>query len=101
MKISFEFLTLFREKAGAERLELEVPAEASSGAAPTVLAALQVLQGALAGRGVLLLEGERVPAGMLVFLRSPGGGLSRIFRPAEERIGQDQTVVLSTAMAGG
>jgi hypothetical protein len=101
MKVPFEFLTLFRERIGAERLELEVPGEPSSGDAPTVLAALQALQSAQAGCGVRLLEGERMPGGLLVFLRSPGGGLARVLRPAEARIGQDQSVVLSAAMGGG
>jgi hypothetical protein len=42
-----------------------------------------------------------MPEGLLVFLRSPGGGLARVLRPAEARIGQDQSVVLSAAMGGG
>ncbi len=100
MKIPFEFLTLFRERIGAERLELEVP-EAPSADAPTVLAALQALQSAPAGRGVRLLEGERMAGGLLVFLKGPGAGLTRVIRPAEARIEQGQTVVLSAAMGGG
>jgi hypothetical protein len=101
MKVSFEFLTLFRQRFGADHLELEVPGEPSSGGAPTVLAALQALQSAQAGRGVRLLEGERMPGGLLVFLKNPGGGLTRVLRPAEARIAQGQSVVLSAAMGGG
>jgi molybdopterin converting factor small subunit len=101
MKVTFEFLTLLREKAGTDHLELEVSGEAPFGAAPTVLSALRVLQGALAGRGVPLLEGERVPKGMLVFLKSATGGTTRVLRPAEARIGPGQSVVLSAAMGGG
>ena len=100
MKVPFEFLTLFRERIGAERLELEVAGEAP-GDAPTVLAALQALQRAQAGREVRLLEGERMASGLLVFLKGPGGGLTRVLRPAEARIAQGQTVVLSAAMGGG
>jgi len=99
MKISFEFLTLFRERIGADRLELEVPGK--PGEAPTVLAVLRALQGAPAGTKVRVLEGERTAGGLLVFLKGPGGGLSRVLRPAEERVGPGQTVVLSAAMGGG
>jgi molybdopterin converting factor small subunit len=108
MKVSFELLTLLREKAGTDHLELEVPGETpfgtaacKSGGSSTVLSALQALQGALAGRGVLLLEGERVPGGMLVFLKSPTGGMTRVLQPAEARIAEGERVVLSAAMAGG
>jgi molybdopterin converting factor small subunit len=96
MKVLFDFLTLFRERIGANHLELEV-----QGDAPTVLAALQALQRAQAGREVRLLEGEGTVGGLLVFLKGPGGGLTRVLRPAEERIAQGQTVVLSAAMGGG
>jgi hypothetical protein len=100
MKVRFEFLTLFRQRFGAERMELEVPGEAPADA-PTVLAALQALQSAPAGLGVRVLEGERTAGGLLVFLKGPGGGLTRVLRPAEARIVQGQTVVLSAAMGGG
>ncbi len=100
MKVPFEFLTLFRERIGASRLELEI-SEELPGEAPTVLAALQALQLAQASREVRLLEGERTVGGLLVFLKGPGAGLTRVLRPAEARIAQGQTVVLSAAMGGG
>ncbi len=100
MKVPFEFLTLFRERIGASRLELEITGE-PPGEAPTVLAALQALEHAQADRDVRLLEGERTVGGLLVFLKGPGGGLTRVLRPAEARIAQGQTVVLSAAMGGG
>jgi hypothetical protein len=121
MKVAFELLALFRQKAGAGRLELEVPVagghpEVPFGAAPckapghaagrpepaagpTVLEALRAAEARLGGQA--LLQGERLREGVLVFIKVAGGGTRRVFRPAEERVGQDQTVVLSTAMGGG
>jgi molybdopterin converting factor small subunit len=93
MKVVFELLALFRQKAGTGRLELELPA------APTVLAALRAAEGALGGQA--LLQGERLREGVLVFLKEPRGATRRVFRPAEERVESGQAVVLSTAMAGG
>jgi len=93
MKVAFELLTLFRQKAGTGRLELEV-AEAA-----TVLEALHAAEAVLGGQA--LLQGERLREGVLVFLKEAGGGTRRVFRPAEERVGRGQALVLSTAMGGG
>jgi len=109
MRVGFEFLALFREKAGAERLELEVGADAPPAGAVgrtgaerlTVLDALKALQDALAERGVRFLEGRNLAAGILVFVRGAGGGLTRVPDPDGMRIGEGERVVLSTAMAGG
>jgi hypothetical protein len=94
MKVVFELLTLFRQKAGADRLELEVP----EGAA-TVLEALRAAEARLGGQA--LLDGEKLRQGVLVFLRDARGTTRRVFHPAEERIRSGQAVVLSTAMGGG
>jgi hypothetical protein len=117
MKVAFELLALFRQKAGAGRLELEVPAagprpevpfgaasckapgRGAEPAAPSVLEALRAAEAALGERS--LLQGERLREGVLVFLKEAGGGTRRVFHPAEERVGRGQTVVLSTAMGGG
>jgi hypothetical protein len=92
MKVSFELLALFRQKAGAERLELEV-------GPPTVLAALRAAEARLGGQ--TLLDGERLRQGVLVFLKDAGGATRRVFHPSEEGITSGQSVVLSTAMGGG
>jgi hypothetical protein len=101
MKVVFELLTLFRQKAGADRLELEVGAPASTpGCAPaTVLEALRAAEARLGGQA--LLDGEKLRQGVLVFLRDARGTTRRVFHPAEERIRSGQAVVLSTAMGGG
>ncbi len=93
MKVSFELLALFRHKAGAERLELEV------GASDTVLAALRAAEARVGGQA--LLEGEKLRQGVLVFLKDSGGATRRVLHPSEERIRSGQAVVLSTAMGGG
>ncbi len=113
MKVAFELLALFRQKAGTGRLEVEVPAGLSAevpfgtapckapqaAAGPSVLEALRAAEARLGGQA--LLEGEKLRQGVLVFLRDAGGGTRRVFRPAEERLGRGQEVVLSTAMGGG
>lgn len=119
MKIACELLAFFRQKAGTDRLELEVTAGSPRGAAgsgvpfgtapckapagreaePTVLEALQAAEAALGGQA--LLQGERLREGVLVFLKEPGGATRRVFRPAEQRVGRGQALVLSTAMGGG
>ena len=93
MKVAFELLALFRQKAGTGRLEVEI------GAASTVLAALRAAEAQLGGQA--LLDEERLRQGVLVFLKDAGGGTRRVFRPAEEMVGRGQAVVLSTAMGGG
>lgn len=95
MKVSFELLALFRQKAGTDRLELEVPA----GEAPTVLAALRAAEARLGGEA--LLDGEDLRRGVLVFLKQSGAAAHRVLSPADERVGPGQAVVLSTAMGGG
>jgi molybdopterin converting factor small subunit len=94
VKVACELLTLFRQKAGSGRLELEVPEEA-----PTVLAALRAAEARLGGQA--LLDGENPREGVLVFLKDVQGGTRRVLRPAEETIRSGQAVVLSTAMGGG
>lgn len=115
MKVSFELLALFRQKAGTDRLELEVPAgprpEPPFGAAackapqpaatvgPTVLAALRAAEARLGGEA--LLDGEDLRRGVLVFLKQSGAAAHRVLSPANERVGPGQALVLSTAMGGG
>jgi hypothetical protein len=119
VKVSFELLALFRQKAGADRLELEVPAGARAevpfGAAPckaagfaglrpgagplTVLAALRAAEARLGGQA--LLDGEELRRGVLVFLKEAGGATRRVLHPSQERITGGQSLVLSTAMGGG
>ena len=112
MKVAFELLALFRQKAGTGRLEVEVsagplveapfgttPCQAPQGAGPSVLEALRAAEAQLGGQA--LLDGERLRQGVLVFLKDAGGGTRRVFRPAEERVGRGQGVILSTAMGGG
>jgi molybdopterin converting factor small subunit len=94
VKVSFELLALFRQKAGTARLELEVPA-----AAPTVLAALRAAEARLGGEA--LLDGEDLRRGVLVFLKQSGAAAHRVLSPANERVGPGQALVLSTAMGGG
>lgn len=94
MKVPFELLGLFRQKAGTDRLEAEVPT-----GPPTVLAALRAVEARLGGQA--LLEGEDLRPGVLVFLKQGGGAAHRVVHPAGERVGPGQTVVLSTAMGGG
>jgi molybdopterin converting factor small subunit len=94
VKVSFELLALFRQKAGTDRLELEVPA-----AAPTVLAALRAAEARLGGEA--LLDGEDLRRGVLVFLKQSGAAAHRVLSPANERVGPGQALVLSTAMGGG
>jgi molybdopterin converting factor small subunit len=95
MKVPFELLALFRQKAGTDRLELEVP----TGGIPTVLDALRAAEARLGGQ--TLLEGEDLRPGVLVFLKQSGGAARRVVHPAGERVGPGQAVVLSTAMGGG
>ena len=109
MKVAFELLTLFRQKAGADRLELEVgeaPAAGLpaglrplSGRQPTVLEALRAAEARLGGQA--LLDGVKLRQGVLVFLKDAGGATRRVFHPSEQRITSGQVVVLSTAMGGG
>jgi hypothetical protein len=111
VKVSFELLALFRQKAGAGRLEVEVRAEVpfgaaackapqpAAGSAPTVLEALRAAEVRLGGQA--LLDGGRPRQGVLVFLKDAGGATRRVIHPAEERVGPGQAVVLSTAMGGG
>jgi molybdopterin converting factor small subunit len=95
MKVRFELLALFRAKAGAERLEVEVPASA-----PTVLAALQALSVCTPQLGDLL-RGEQLRDGVLVFAKEAGGATRRVLAPAAEAVQAGQVLVLSTAMGGG
>ena len=120
MKVPFELLALFRQKAGTDRLEVEVPTgpggETPFGAAPckapqpgaggapgyappTVLDALRAAEARLGGQA--LLEGEDLRPGVLVFLKQSGGAARRVVHPAGQRVGPGQAVVLSTAMGGG
>ncbi len=115
MKVPFELLALFRQKAGTDRLEVEVPTgpsgetpfgaapckapQPAAGSAPTVLAALRAAEARLGGQA--LLEGEDLRPGVLVFLKQGGGAAHRVVHPAGERVGPGQAVVLSTAMGGG
>jgi hypothetical protein len=112
VKVTLELLALFRQMAGAGRLELEVPARAQAafGAAPcktlpsgdrppTVLEALRAAEARLGGRS--LLDGEELRRGVLVFLKHGGGATHRVLHPALERIEAGQALVLSTAMGGG
>jgi hypothetical protein len=112
MKVSFELLALFRQKVGAGRLELEVPAGAQAevpfGAAqckgvrpemPTVLAALRAAEARLGAKA--LLDEGKLREGVLVFLKDAGGATHRVFHPSEERIQRGQAVILSTGMGGG
>jgi hypothetical protein len=94
VKVACELLALFRQKAGAGHLELEVPEGRET--VLQVLRAAEVRLGAQA-----LLEGQRLREGVLVFLKEPGGAARRVFDPARERIRPGQAVVLSTAMGGG
>lgn len=96
MKVTFELLALFRQKAGTERLEIEVEVPAG---APTVLEALRAAEARLGGQA--LLDGENLRRGVLVFLKESGGAARRVFRPVGEQLGPGQVVVLSTAMGGG
>ena len=95
MKVRFELLALFRAKAGAERLEVEVPASA-----PTVLAALRTLAACTPQLGDLL-RGEQLRDGVLVFVKEAGGATRRVLAPAAETLGAGQALVVSTAMGGG
>jgi hypothetical protein len=92
--VAVELLTWFRQRAGADRLEVEVPQ-----AAPCVLEVLRAAEAELGGLSIL--EGERLRAGVLVFLREPGGATRRVPHPAAARVEPGQALVLSTAMAGG
>jgi len=115
VKVPFELLALFRQKAGTDRLEVEVPTgqhgktpfgaaackapQPAAGSAPTVLDALRAAEARLGGQAVL--DGEDLRPGVLVFLKQSGGAARRVVHPAGERVGPGQTVVLSTAMGGG
>ena len=103
MKVVFELLALFRQKAGADRLELEVgqalAAGLPAGLRPTVLEALRAAEARLGGQA--LLDGVELRQGVLVFLKDAGGATRRVFHPSEQRITSGQVVVLSTAMGGG
>lgn len=94
MKVRFELLTLFRQRAGTEGLEVEVPAPC------TVAEALRAL-GAAAPALDGLLEGERIREGVLVFRKGPNGATQRVARPAAQTVGAGEALVLSTAMGGG
>ncbi len=118
MRVGFELLALFRQKAGTDRLEIEVevgsgaevpfgaaPCKAPAAAArapggePTVLAALRAAETRFGGQP--LLDGEKLRQGVLVFVKDSEGATRRIFHPSEERVRAGQVVVLSTAMGGG
>jgi hypothetical protein len=95
VKVAFELLAVFRQKAGADRLEVELEA----GLEPTVLAALRAAEARLGGQP--LLDGDKPRQGALVFLKDAGGATRRVFDPATARLQPGQAIVLSTAMGGG
>lgn len=105
MKVRFEFLTLFRQKAGRGEIELEIVSAGSTDEGgpgiPTVLDALRGLEGSADVGRLGTLEGDRLRRGVLLFARSPGAGMRRIVDPARESLGPAETLVLSTAMEGG
>jgi hypothetical protein len=97
--LRFEFLTLFRQKIGRESLCVQLADRPGRG--PTVLEALEALQSAVEDKGVRLLAGERIDAGLLIFRRNAGGALERIPHPEDQSVGPGQRLVLSVAMEGG
>jgi len=118
VKVRFELLSLFRQKAGTGEIELELgtvacPAEAGGDAAPgpaaeqgrvggpTALHALRRLEAQLLPRRLGALEGDILRRGVLLFVRSPGAPMHRILDPARESLREGQTLVLGTAMEGG
>jgi hypothetical protein len=99
VKLHFEFLTLFRQKIGRDRLTVQLADR--PGAVPTVIDALEALQTAVAGEPLKLVDGGRIARGLLVFRRTPGGVLERIRSPEDQRIDPAEHLVLSIAMEGG
>ena len=99
MKLRFEFLTVFRRKTGLESLIVEAPE--GSGRRLTVLEALAALQNRLEHGELKFLDQGRMGRGILVFQRTSGGGLERVFDPEGQRIVEGEILVLSTAMEGG
>jgi hypothetical protein len=99
MTVRVELLTVFRQKAGADALTVELaPAQGTAGAGrPSVLQALQALRGAELG----LLDGSQIKKGVLVFVRTPEGTLHRVFHPDAQGLIEGQPLVLATAMEGG
>jgi len=99
VKLRFQFLTIFRLKTGLESLIVEAPE--GSGQRPTVLEALAALQNRLEHEQLKLLDRGCVGRGILIFRRTSGGGLERVFHPEGQRIAEGEVLVLSAAMEGG
>ncbi len=120
MEVRFELLTLFREKAGAGELTLEVEGLSPGG---PLLEALLALEARFAGAGLRVLEsavstagaagsgegaaagaagaGAALRPGVLVFLRDAAGTLVRAREANAPLPAGTRSVVLSTAMEGG
>jgi hypothetical protein len=115
MKVRFELLALFRDRAGAGEIEIEVAAGASPAGAdaaecavdshraarPTALEALRCLEARLAPRTLGVVEGNGLRRGVLLFARSPGLPMQRIAEPARRPLEEGDTLVVATAMEGG
>jgi hypothetical protein len=99
VKLSFEFLTVFRQKFGRDSLTILVPER--PGRPPSVLEALQALENTLGNGGIRILEGGRIAGGLLVFRRNPAGALQRIRNPEDQLVVAGENLVLSVAMEGG
>jgi hypothetical protein len=96
MTVYVELLTVFRQRAGTDRLTVELGT--GDGRIPSVLQALQTLP---AEMGLAVLEGTQTKKGVLVFVRTPEGTLHRVFHPDAQGVVPGQTLVLTTAMEGG
>jgi hypothetical protein len=96
MTVHVELLTVFRQRAGTDRLTVDLGT--GDGRIPSVLQALQALPG---GVGLGVLEGTQMKKGVMVFVRTPEGTLHRVFHPDAQGLAAGQTLVLATAMEGG
>jgi len=100
MNIHFDFLSLFREKAGIDKYVLCLPAGRGQ-ELYTVLLALKELEKSSALKGIRILETDRLRKGVLLFVKNPSGGLRQVFNPGDQRLEEEPTIVQAAAMAGG
>ena len=100
MTVHVEFLSLFREKTGMGNVDLTVSDTRSSGKI-RVGRVLEALEALFSHEHLVLLKGEEIRPGVLIFIRNGFGGLSRASSAQGLLPGRSPGIVLAAAMEGG
>jgi hypothetical protein len=100
MKVHFEFMTQFREKTGTDRCTVFLRTDQGKNRC-TLIQALKELENRFADKGLKVQEHGRLLKGVILFIKETAGGLSRIEKPEDHQIEENQTFALAAAMAGG